>query len=102
MANSTSYITNLINAFRGKPYFQIVKLPQEIKWKTLPAEVVYTKDPQGLIKRDLAIIKQYSNTRPFKVGDPLELVAYKAGQADLIRMIETKLVAPKIAQLQEH
>ena len=98
MANSASYITNLIQAIKGKPYIKVIKVP-EIKWKEIP---VYTKDPQGLIKRDIAIIKKYSNTRPFKVGDPLELVAWRAGQADLIRMIETKLIAPKTAQLQEH
>lgn len=98
MANSTSYITNLIQAIKGKPYIKVIKVPV-IKWKEIP---VYTKDPQGLIKRDIAIIKQYANSKPFKVGDPLELVAYKAGQFDLIRMIENKLIAPKTAQLQEH
>lgn len=80
-----TYIQNLINAIKGKPYIQAVH--------------VYSKDPRGLLKRDLAIIKQYSDTKLYKVGDSIESVAYKAGQADLLSMIETKLVKPKSTHL---
>lgn len=103
-----TYLRNIIEALQGKP-------PRiEVLWRTkhhdrevikeipYPVEVpVYTKDPQGLIKRDLAIIKKYSSHKPYKLGDSPELVAYKAGQADLIKLIEDKLVAPKTRQLQE-
>lgn len=87
-----TYLTNLIDAILGKPP-KLVEVTK-YKWK----EVV-KKDPNGLIKHDMDTIKRIANTRPYKVGDPLDLIAYKAGQNDLIQGIYRHIIAAKTTQL---
>lgn len=60
---------------------------------TVVEKVVVKKDPNGLIRSDLATLRRYAATGEYKVGDCIESVAYRQGQLDLIRMIETKMVA---------
>lgn len=81
------YFNNLLDAICG------------IKHTKIKEVIKYTKDPQGLIKRDIAIIRRYASSKPYKVGESLEQVAWNAGQEALITMIETKLIAPKTTQL---
>lgn len=64
----------------------------------LPAPQVITKerivkDPHGLIKRDIEVLRKYAGRGKYSVGDSLESVAYRQGQLDLIEMIEAKMVA---------
>lgn len=82
-----TYLTNLWAAFCGVPIY------------TIKIKEVLKKDPNGMMKRDLALMRKYSKTKPYEVGDSLELVAYKQGQADLINMVESKMVAPRTRKL---
>ena len=84
-----TYIRNLWAALLNRP---IIKTEVRV-------EKVLMKDLNGLFKRDLEIIKKFAHKKPYQVGDPLELVAYKAGMQDLINMIETKMVIPKTRKL---
>lgn len=64
--------------------------------KNPPEVVVKTKvllDPNGLSKPQMAQIRKYAATGKYKVGDPLESVAYRQGQLDLIEMIENRIIA---------
>ncbi len=90
-----TYLTNIINAVKRKPYVEVVT-KTEYKWKD---NVVYLKDPHGLIKRDLATIERFIKSKPYKVGDTLESVAYRQGQLDLYNLIRTKMVETKTRQL---
>ena len=53
------------------------------------------KDPNGFIQADIKKIKLFMDSKPYKVGDTIDLVAYKAGQKALLDMIVSKLIAPK-------
>ena len=86
-----TYIKNIWRAILAKPY-EVQRIVEQKK-------LIYSKDPNGLLERDLAIIKKYAQSKPYKVGDPLELVAWKQGQQDIIYMIEHKMVAPRTTQL---
>ena len=89
-----TYLKNLLNAIRGTPYVEIKVVTQkvpEIHWKI-------KKDPNDLMKNDLAKIKRLIDSKPYKVGDPIELVASKAGQLKLYEAIKKHLVAAKTTQ----
>ena len=61
--------------------------------KTIIKEVVvYEKDPNGFIQNDMAWLKANVPIPHYKVGDSIEQVAYRQGQADLLRVIETRLI----------
>ena len=62
-------------------------------------KTVEIKDPSGLLATDLAWLKR--NTKPvtWQKGDTLEAVSYRQGQADLIAVIETKLLGRRIDRL---
>lgn len=88
-----SYIRNLLNALRGKPVVQIKVVTQkvpEIHWKI-------KKDPNGLVQNDLLKIRSLMNTKPYKVGDPIELVATKAAEERLYQAIVKHIVAAKVS-----
>lgn len=81
---TTSYFKNLMDALFGIQHV-ILETQTVTVQKTL-------KDPRGLVKREIEILKK--RTRGYyKLDDSLESVAYRQGQLDLIRFIETKLVA---------
>lgn len=58
--------------------------------KVVHKEVII-KCNHGLIQTDLERIKKVIDMSDYRVGDSLESVAYKQGQKDLIRFIETHL-----------
>lgn len=55
--------------------------------------VIYKKDPNGLLRRDMTLIKKYCGTGKYTVGDSIESVAYRQAQLDLINFIENRLLA---------
>jgi len=89
----SDYWSNLYDALAGLRGFHVETVT------VTKVETKIHKDPTGLIKRDLAVIKKYAKSKPYKVGDPLELVAWKQGQQDIIYMIEHRLVAAPTTQL---
>ena len=58
-------------------------------------EIVYKVDPQ-MGKRQLELIQKHVNRTKYKVGDKIETVAYRQGQADLFNFIETQLFGGKL------
>ena len=58
-------------------------------------------EPQILVdphfgKRQIALIDKHINQKKYQVGDSLESVAYRQGQVDLLKFIDTKLIGGKI------
>lgn len=53
-------------------------------------------DPRGMIRTDIAFIKQYIGEVHWKEGISLEDVAYAQGQHDLLKFIETKVVGRRL------
>lgn len=76
--NMFNYISNLGNALIGKP--------------NVETKVITIKDPNGLMKRDIALLEKYAGTGKYKVGDSLESVAWREGQLATINFIKTKLI----------
>ena len=90
-----TYITNIFRALFGIPY-EVIKIKEVIKRYPYEVEkIVIKKDPHGLIKNDLATIQKLMHRKPYKVGDSIELVAYKAAQKNLYQAIVKHIIAPK-------
>ena len=53
-------------------------------------------DPRGAIHTDLQFIKSHTRPVHWADGDTLETVAYRQGQADLIKFIETKVLGRRL------
>lgn len=80
---------NILKWLRPKPIKEYVYVP-EVKVVTR-----HTVDPQ-MGKRQLDLIRSKVDRKKYSIGDPLELVAYKQGQADLFNYIETQLFGGKL------
>ena len=50
------------------------------------------RDPSGLAKRDIDMVRRHIATVHWKPGLTLEQVAYAQGQEDLLRIIEQKVM----------
>ena len=58
-------------------------------------EVRYVVDPQ-MGKRQLEQIQKHVNRTKYRLGDTIETVAYRQGQADLAHFIESQLFGGKL------
>lgn len=58
-------------------------------------EVEYVVEPH-MGRRSIEKIRQLTDQTKYKVGDSLELVAYKQGQQDLLDLIEKQIIGGKI------
>ena len=69
---------------------------------TSPPETieVVKLDPRGMIRNDIEYIKNSLPKLGYVKGDSLTDVAYKQGQWDLLRFIETKVVGRRISSAQ--
>ena len=59
--------------------------------KTVETEKII-KDPNGFMPNDMKAVRQLMKSKPYKLGDSLESVAYKQGQEDLCTLIETHII----------
>lgn len=59
-------------------------------------EVEVQLDPRGSTRTDLEYIRKHTRPVHWTEGDTLETVAYRQGQADLIKFIETKVLGRRL------
>ena len=79
-----AYFRNLLDAVIGIQWQMVEKVPE-------PVEVIKL-DPRGISKAQVDKMKLHTRGY-YKLNDSLESVAYRQGQTDLIRYVETKLIA---------
>jgi len=79
-----SYWSNLFDAFLG------IETVRETQVE-VPTEVI-KKDPRGLVAREMELLKSWTGGA-YQLGDSIESVAFREGQLNVIRVIETKLIA---------
>ena len=92
LVSQVEYKQRMINGLadkRDEYYRKYTELLQQ------PPKTVIKKDPNGFIQADIKKIKLFMDSKPYKVGDTIDLVAYKAGQRALLDTIVSKLIAPK-------
>ena len=59
-------------------------------------EEVVRLDPRGLIRNDIEFIRSKLQPVEWKAGMTMEEIAYRQGQQDLLKFIETKVVGRRI------
>ena len=56
-------------------------------------DLVHTKDPRGLVQRDIEHLTQVFKVRPIKPTMTQNEIMFQAGHQDVIRYIQDKLVS---------
>lgn len=56
-------------------------------------DLSHTKDPRGLVQRDIDYLEQVFKVRPVKPSMTQNEIMFQAGQQDVIRYIKEKLVS---------
>ena len=56
-------------------------------------DLSHTKDPRGLVQRDIEHLTQVFKVRPIKPTMTQNEIMFQAGQQDVIRYIQDKLVS---------
>jgi len=61
------------------------------------SEEVVRLDPRGLIRNDIEYIRNKLLPVEWKAGMTMEEIAYRQGQQDLLKFIETKVVGRRLS-----